>query len=82
MMKDIFRPHSNPTRLIYDAFQAEAEKRGSKNTDDWIIAERLVVWQTAKDYAQQKGLRVPTLEELELFMNTNWNVVDEQTNTT
>lgn len=64
-MKDFFRPHTDPARLIYDVFQAEAAKRPERNVDYWLRVEREVVWKTARDYAQQRGLRVPTMEEVE-----------------
>lgn len=65
-MKDIFRPHNDPARAIYDAFQAEAEKRPERTCDEWIAAERMAVWRAARDYAQQTKLRIPTLQEVEL----------------
>jgi hypothetical protein len=62
---DVFRPHSEPARTIYDAFQKEAEKRDGMDVDDWILAEREAVWKAARDYAQQHGMRIPTMEEVE-----------------
>lgn len=68
-MKDFFRPHSDPARLIYDAFQEEAKKRcvsyPERGEYGWVEAERRVVWQTARDYAQQHGMRIPTMAEVE-----------------
>lgn len=64
-MADIFRPHFDPARTIYDAFQAEAEKRPTRTCDEWIEAERQAVWRAARDYAQQHGMRVPTMAEVE-----------------
>jgi hypothetical protein len=63
-MQDVFRPHTDPARRIYDAFQAEAEKRATRQGDEWIAAERLAVWHAARDYAQQHGLRIPTIDEV------------------
>lgn len=64
-MTDVFRPHCDPARTIYDAFQVEASKRKGVDVDDWILAERKAVWTAARDYAQQHGLRVPTMAEVE-----------------
>jgi len=63
-MPDVFRPHSDPARVLYDAFQAEAEKRADRDVDAWIAFEREAVWRVARDYAQQHGLPVPTLAEV------------------
>jgi hypothetical protein len=51
--------------MIYDAFQNEAEKRPGRTCEEWVEKERLVVWQTARDYAQQYGMRIPTMDEVE-----------------
>jgi hypothetical protein len=64
-MTDIFRPRTDPARLLYDVFQAEAALRTEKHVDQWIIAERMAMWTAARDYAQQHGLRVPTLVDVE-----------------
>jgi len=64
-MKDVFRPHQEPARSIYDAFQEEAEKREGRSIEAWQTAEKKTVWQAARDAAQQRGLRVPTMEEIE-----------------
>lgn len=63
-MKDIFRPHFEPAKSIYDAFQDEASKRDGRSVEEWIDKEGKRVWSTARDYAQQNNLRVPTLEEV------------------
>lgn len=65
MPTDIFRPHSEPARTIYDAFQAEAEKRHVRTAEQWRKAELETVWRVARDHAQQYGLRVLTLDEVE-----------------
>lgn len=62
---DIFRPRHEPAKTIYDAFQAEAEKRPGRSFQEWTKAELEVVWRTARDYAQQHGLRVPLMSEVE-----------------
>ncbi len=59
-MTDIFRPHTEPARTLYDAFQTEARKRSGRSIGEWIEAERAAVWVAARDYAQQHGLRTPT----------------------
>ena len=50
--------------LLYDAFQKEARKRRSRSTEEWMLLECLAVWEAARDYAQQHGLRVLTLNEV------------------
>ena len=54
-----------PERTLYDAFQAEAEKRGDRTVEEWLIAERQAVWSAARDYAQAHNLRVPTIAEVQ-----------------
>jgi len=61
---DVFRPHRDPARAIYDAFQAEAAHRAKRTVDEWLEKEPQAVWRAARDYAQQHGLRVPTLDEV------------------
>ncbi len=63
-MTDVFRPRHDPARCIYDAFQ-EASKDRRCSIEAWIKRERLAVWKAARDYAQQHGLRVPTLKQVE-----------------
>ena len=65
MQNDIFRPRNQPARRIYDAFQDESRLRDSRSYDEWPILERQRVWEEARDYAQQNGLRVPTIKEIE-----------------
>lgn len=65
MAYDPFRPSSEPARTIYDAFQTEAMKRQGRPVEEWIKAEREVVWATARDAAQNLGLRAPTMAEIE-----------------
>jgi hypothetical protein len=64
-MRDTFRPTFHPAQAIYDAFQAESKKRDGRSVPEWTKAERDVVWATARDHAQQLGLRVPTMAEVE-----------------
>lgn len=63
---DIFRPGHDPARLLYDAFQGEAQLRRGRDVDEWMAAERRAVWATARDYAQQQGLPIPSLAQVEL----------------
>lgn len=64
MPTDVFRPFHAPARIIYDAFVAEAALRNQRKVEDWLEQERKAVWRAARDYAQQHGLRVPTLDEV------------------
>jgi len=66
MMLDFFRPHTEPARTLYDAFQAEAEKRPERTCDEWIAKERMAMWHVATSYAQRHGLHMPTLDEVTL----------------
>jgi hypothetical protein len=63
--KDIFRPHYEPAQRIYDAFQNEATKRKDRDYRQWRDLECEIVWQEARDYAQENGLEVPTLKQIE-----------------
>jgi hypothetical protein len=65
MADDFFRPRHEPARTIYDAFQAEAAKRHGRTVPQWLQAEREAVWSRARDAAQQMGLRVPTMDDVE-----------------
>jgi hypothetical protein len=64
-MQGFFRPKTEPAQLLYDTFQNEAKKRPEKPVEEWILSERKAVWSAARDYAQQHGLRVLSLEEIE-----------------
>lgn len=64
-MLDFFRPSRQPAKMLYDAFQEEAANRFGRNTQEWMTAERIAVWAAARDYAQQHGLRVLTLAEIQ-----------------
>lgn len=63
--RDIFRPRREPACLIYDALLAESRHRKKRTVEDWILAERLAVWKAARDYAQQHGLKVLELADIE-----------------
>lgn len=64
-MRDIFRPTQEPARRIYDAFQDEATKRSGRSFEEWHGAEKNRVWAEARDYAQQHGKPIPTMEQIE-----------------
>ena len=62
---DFLRPLRDPARAIYDAFQAEAAQRAARTGLEWVELERMAVWRAARDYAQQHGLHVPTLDQIQ-----------------
>jgi len=64
-MQDIFRPSREPARAIYDAFQAEAEKRNGRDFKVWTEAEENAVWNAARDAAQKLALEAPTIEDVQ-----------------
>lgn len=64
-MNDMFRPHSEPARSIYDAFQAAAARRDEIGYPDWLRHEREVVHQVVLEQALKHGLRPLSLEEVE-----------------
>ena len=68
-MRDIFRPSKGLARTLYDAFQEEAIHREGRSVEEWLLAERQVVWMAARDYAQQHGLRIPTMDEVKQAEN-------------
>lgn len=63
-MHDIFKPHHEPARGIYEAFQIEATKRSGRDAEDWIREERDVVFREAAHQAQRLSLRAPTMDEV------------------
>ena len=63
-MQDPFQPSRKPARLIYAAILAAAKKRAGVMPVVWVAAERENVWQVARDYAQQHGLQVPTIDAI------------------
>jgi hypothetical protein len=64
-MSDIFKPRSEPAKTLYEAFQEESKNRKGRESEEWIFTERMAVWRAAMHYAQQHGLRVPSIEEVE-----------------
>lgn len=63
-MSDFMRPHTEPARTLYDAFQAEAAKRKGRTVEQWNAAEVLAVWSAACDYSQQQGWPIITLADV------------------
>ena len=49
---------------IHGVLCQEAQKRKGRDFADWSQAEVKAVWQAARDFAQQNGLRVPLLDEV------------------
>lgn len=47
------------------ALVAEAELRRGRTFEEWSKAEAMAVWAGARDFAQQHGLAVPTLADVE-----------------
>ena len=63
-MRDIFEPRREPARSIYQAFQAEAEKRNGRSCDEWMAAEKDAVHREAAFQAQQMGMQVPSIQQV------------------
>lgn len=59
-----FRPSHEPARTLFDTFQAEARHRGIRTVEEWMKAEREAVWRAARDWAQQHGRPVPTIDQI------------------
>ena len=49
---------------IHGVLCQEARKRKGRDFAEWSKAEAKAVWQAARDFAQQNGLRVPLLDEV------------------
>ena len=75
-MQDVFRPVSEPSATIYDAFQLEAKNRNGKSPSEWIPAERHKVWMTAVAYAEKHGLHPPSIEEIEKMEKSAYGSAD------
>lgn len=61
---DLFQPRSEPAASIYKAFQEEAKHRRCRTVEVWIQKEREAVLHACQTYAQQHGLRAPTMDEV------------------
>lgn len=64
-MRDVFLPTNEPARSIYLALDKQIEKRKSYPGLEWIEAEREAVFREAGIQAQLRGLKAPTMEEVE-----------------
>ena len=49
---------------IHGSLCQEAQKRKGRDFAEWSKAEANSVWQAARDFAQQNGLRIPLLDEV------------------
>lgn len=63
-MIDHYRPRKDPARLVYDALVAESAKREGRSCYQWIRSERQAMLDAACDYANQHGLRAPTMKDI------------------
>lgn len=61
---DVFRPKRQPAQAICDAFQKESELRDRRDVDEWVKAERQVVFEEACVQASRMGMICPTLEQV------------------
>lgn len=61
---EIHRLKATAICVISGALAAEAEKRLTRSFEEWSQAEIKVVWAAARDFAQQHGLRTPTLVDV------------------
>lgn len=50
---------------ILSAHMQEAAKRSGRTFEEWRKAELQAVWTAARDYAQQHGLRVPLMTDVQ-----------------
>ena len=51
--------------VLQERLVQEAKLRSSRTFEEWSRAEINAVWFAARDFAQQHGLRVPLLAEVE-----------------
>jgi len=58
-------PRHEPARRFYLRLASEMTLRKSRPDLAWVTAEREAMWQEARDYAQQHGLQVPPLADIE-----------------
>ena len=63
-MKDFLRPHTEPARSIYDAFQDEAKKRPGRTFEEWHQAEIRSVFLAAVQQSGYLGLTIPTVDDV------------------
>jgi hypothetical protein len=63
-ISDVFEPHHQPARSIYNALQSEQSKRKGRTVAEWTTAELNQVHFEAVRQAHEHGLRAPTLAEV------------------
>ena len=63
---DFFRPHEEPSRTIYDAFQKEAKKRDGCTVEEWILNERMAVFNASLEWCKTKGLQPISIDDGQL----------------
>lgn len=74
MSYDIFRPHTEPSATLYDAFKLEARKRNIQK--DWVLKERQAVYSAAVAYAKKKGICPPSLQDVQEAENESLGSAD------
>jgi len=57
-----FRPSAEPHRTLYNALVEQQKQRDSD--PDWVNNERRAIWNAAINYANDRGLHIPSLEEV------------------
>jgi len=72
----MFRPHFEPARTLYDALVAEQEYRSVCESDEWIENERNAIHQAAIKWAEQNGVKPPSVEDLFRIETTSSGHVD------
>ena len=58
----MWRPSRQPEQRLYDRLVKEQERR--PNNPDWQQAELDALWQEARDYAQENGFPVLSVEAI------------------
>ena len=61
---DPFRPHGEVAGRLYDAFHVEAAKRKTKSVQQWIADEPKAMHAQCLVIAQERGLRLLSLEDV------------------
>ena len=62
---DPYRPRHEPAQPIYDAFQREAMHRKDRPNGTRIKLELEAVHRAASQWAEQHGLRAPSMEQVQ-----------------
>ena len=74
-MNDHLQP-LQPAKMIHDAFQKEVKKRDGRSMEEWIAAERQVMWLVARSWSLLYGYSVLSLEDIEEAENYGLGHVD------